>query len=79
MPEKRSPLGNILKVTQNLDGTSLVRLDNGPASKIDIVCHTETLEPLLASDMAAIQEHLMSRKPGHFRTKSLSDRYSIVT
>lgn len=66
---EESPLGNILKTTHNMDGTSQVRIDNGPTHTITIVTHTELLGDLTATDMRSIRDHLMSRKPGHFRVK----------
>jgi hypothetical protein len=70
MTTSKSPLGQVLKVKQNLDGMSRVQIDNGATSTINIICHTEGLESLLQEDLAAIREHLMTRKPGHFRRKS---------
>lgn len=61
--------GRVLKVQSQASGHSVVQLDNGPFRTISLVCHTETLSDLLASDGAELWEHLMTRKPGHFRRK----------
>lgn len=64
-----NPKGRVLKVRSRLDGTSAVTLDNGPFRTITIHTHTENLGVLTSEDTAALVEHLMTRKPGHFRTK----------
>jgi hypothetical protein len=69
MVAKPDPKGRLLKTAHHVDGTSMAVLDNGATSTITIMCHSETLPDLLASDLAAIQAHLMTRAPGHFRKK----------
>jgi hypothetical protein len=69
MSTKQSPLGQVIKFRHLPDGTSRVVLDNGPVSTITITCHAEQFPDLMASDLSAIREHLMTRKPGHFRKK----------
>lgn len=66
------PEGKILKVKQAPDGLSTVQLDNGIPHTITILTRTEELGGLLGSDLADIREHLMTRKPGHFRRKAAS-------
>jgi hypothetical protein len=65
-----NPRGQILRVRSRLDGMSAVQLDNGPFRKITIHTRTEDLGVLMGHDMTALVEHLMTRKPGHFRKKS---------
>jgi len=67
--EGSSPKGQILKVSSNLDGMSRVVVDNGPFSVLTLHCRTEDLGDLLEADVAALRNHLMTRKPGHFRIK----------
>lgn len=70
-PEKVSePLGQVLQIRSRLSGMSAVKLDNGPFETLTIHTRTEELGNLLAEDQRALREHLMSRKPGHFRTKA---------
>lgn len=61
--------GTILKVKPHTNGTHSVVLDNGPVRTISIITRSDQLPELLASDTKAIREHLMTRKPGHFRKK----------
>ena len=63
------PEGNILAITANVNGTHTIKIDNGPTKVISIVTNSELLGDLLSADLAAIREHLMTRKPGHFRRK----------
>ncbi len=69
MSEPADPKGRILKVSHHPDGTSRVILDNGVTDTITIVCHSEMLPGLLAEDMRKIRAHLMTRAPGHFRSR----------
>lgn len=69
MSESQDPKGKILKVTHHNDGTSRVVLDNGVVNTITIVTHSETLPELLGIDMRAIREHLLTRRPGHYRKR----------
>jgi hypothetical protein len=62
-------LGRVLKVKRDLSALSQVVLDNGTTGTITIATRPDQLEGLLASDLAAIHEHLMTRKPGRFRVK----------
>lgn len=64
-----SPLAQVLQVRSNLSGMSKVTLDNGPFKTLTLHCRTEELGPLMAEDMAALREHLLTRKRGHFRAK----------
>lgn len=64
-----NPRGNPLEIKRRLDGLSTVKLDNGIAHTLTIMCHTETLGDLLDSDLKGIVAHLHSREPGHFRKK----------
>jgi hypothetical protein len=66
---KQAPEGQILSTKRGWDGLSSVKIDNGIPHTITIVAQTETLSDLLACDLAEIREHLMTRKPGHFRRK----------
>lgn len=77
MPEYKLPSkstidaakGSLLSVTHHPDGTSLVKLDNGPTMVINIITLGSDLPTLLNTDLKEIQEHLMTRRPGHFRKK----------
>jgi hypothetical protein len=64
------PEGQVLKVRNHNSGLSTVELDNGVPHTITIVSRTEDLHILLGTDLADVREHLMTRKPGHFRRKS---------
>jgi hypothetical protein len=64
------PLGRVLKVRQDLSPLSQVILDNGPTGTITILSRPDQLPGLLDSDLAAIHEHLLTRKPGRFRKKA---------
>lgn len=66
---ERELRGRVLEVKSQLSGHSTVKLDNGPVKTITLVCHTETLGDLLGADTKVLWEHLMTRKPGHFRVK----------
>jgi hypothetical protein len=66
---RRPPEGQILKVQQHWDGLSSVKLDNGVPHTISILTRTENLADLLGTDLAEIRAHLMTRRPGHFRSK----------
>lgn len=66
----KPPEGQILKVQNHWDGLSSVKLDNGVPHTITILTRTEELHNLLGTDLADIREHVMTRKPGHFRSKS---------
>jgi hypothetical protein len=68
----QDPRGRILEIKKLLDGTSRVKLDNGPFSTITIHTHTEDLETLLTQDFTKLRVHLMTRGPGHFRKKQRS-------
>lgn len=70
MSENQDPKGRVLKVTHHKDGTSRVVLDNGVVSTVTLVTHSEDLPVLLGQDMRAIREHLLTRRKGHFRSKS---------
>lgn len=48
---------------------STVLVDNGPFHTVSIHCRTEDLVQLTSADTAALVEHLMTRKTGHFRRK----------
>jgi hypothetical protein len=61
--------GTVLSLTPHLDGTSLIKLDNGPARTINIVTLSSAVSDLLNADTKLIREHLMTRRPGHFRRK----------
>lgn len=61
--------GRILKVTPHINGTHSVKVDNGPVRTINIITRSDQLPGLLAADMAAIVDHMMTRRPGHFRRK----------
>ena len=63
------PRGRVLQVKTHLSGMSQVVLDNGPFRTVTIHTRTEDLGGLVTADLAAIREHLMTRKPGHFRKK----------
>lgn len=63
------PTGRILKITPTLAGTHHVKIDNGPVHTITVVCQSEDLPALLGADLKAIRDHLMTRRPGHFRKK----------
>lgn len=69
MTSKPDPKGRILKVSSRLDGLSTVVVDNGPFRTVSIHTRTEDLAQLTSEDTAALVEHLMTRKAGHFRTK----------
>jgi hypothetical protein len=66
------PRGQRLKISSNLSGMSQVVLDNGPFRTITVHTRTEDLGALLGVDGAELVEHLMTRKPGHFRQKPRS-------
>jgi hypothetical protein len=68
------PRGQILGISRLLDGTSQVKVDNGPFRTITIHCLTEQLGDLASSDMLAIRAHLMSRERTHFRRKTAANR-----
>lgn len=70
MTTPADPRGRVLKITHQPTGHSQVVIDNGVVSTITIHCQAETLHHLLAADLPAIREHLVTRKPGHFRKKS---------
>lgn len=61
--------GTVLGITPHLDGTSHIRLDNGPVRTINIITLSSAVPDLLAADTRKIREHLMTRRPGHFRQK----------
>lgn len=63
------PLGQVLKISSKLNGMTQVKLDNGPFQMITLHCRTEGLADLMSADLRAVQAHLMSRRPGRFRTK----------
>jgi len=65
----RAQLGRILKIQRDLSPLSRVILDNGLTGTITIASRPDQLPDLLASDLAAIHEHLMTRKPGRWRVK----------
>jgi hypothetical protein len=66
---KQPPEGRILKVTQAYDGLSTVKLDSSLPHTITILTRTEDLGTLLGTDLAEIRTHLLTRRPGHFRSK----------
>jgi hypothetical protein len=68
----KPPEGQPLQVKHNMDGLTQVKLDNGVPHAITILTRTEDFPALMGSDLAAIREHLMTRKPGHFRSKRTS-------
>jgi len=61
--------GRILKVTRNTEGLARVTLDNGLTGTITILSRNDQLPDLLDADLAAIREHLVTRKPGRLRVK----------
>jgi len=63
------PKGQILAATHHPDGHATLVLDNGPARKITILCHSEKLAELIGAGGETLVEHITTRKPGHFRTK----------
>jgi hypothetical protein len=69
MSTDSSPLGQILSIKNLSDGTTRVKIDNGIVNTITITCHAEQLQDLLATDMKELRDHMMTRKPGHFRRK----------
>ena len=69
MSASKDPRGNLLRVERKLDGYTRVALDNGPASVINLMVPTESLDDLLSTDLRRVWEHVMTRKPGHFRKK----------
>ena len=69
MSVPQDPRGNLLAVSRHLDGYSRVKLDNGPASVINLLVPTELVDDLLSTDLRQVWEHVMTRKPGHFRKK----------
>ncbi len=74
LPESSKPLrraseGRILKVVKDTGSLSKVVVDNGVTHTITILSRPDQLPDLLASDMDAIREHLVTRKPGRFRKK----------
>ncbi len=66
---QESPRGRILRITDHNDGTSRIKLDNGPDKTITIVTHSELLPGLLGQDLKAIHAHLLTRYPGRWRQK----------
>jgi hypothetical protein len=68
-PSRPEPLGRVLKVKRDTSALSQVILDNGLIGTITILSRPDQLPALLNSDLVAIHEHLLSRKPGHFRVK----------
>lgn len=62
--------GNLLTVKQHWDGLSSVKLDNGIPHTLTILTRTESLGDLLGTDLAEMRAHLMTRHPGHFRSKT---------
>lgn len=64
-----SPEGQILAVKHSLDGFSQVTLDNGIPYRLHILTRAEDFPILLSSDLQAIRAHLLTRGPGHFRSK----------
>jgi len=66
----KDPRGNLLKVEKQLSGHTRVVLDNGPFRTISILARTEDLSSLLDTGTEVLWEHLMTRKPGHFRKKN---------
>ena len=69
MSETPDLRGRILKVERPETGYSQVVLDNGVSNTITVVCLAEQLGDLLSTDSRQIWEHLVTRKPGHFRSK----------
>ena len=69
MSEPNDPRGRVLKVSPRLDGMTSVVLDNGISNTITVHVFTEDLEQLMAANPRAIWEHIVTRKPGHFRKK----------
>ncbi len=69
MKDPKDPRGNLLKVKHLMSGHTKVTIDNGPFSTITVVTPTELLSDLLDTGTDQIREHLMTRKPGHFRKK----------
>jgi hypothetical protein len=63
------PEGKMLSVKNHWDGLSVVKVDNGVPHTISILTRTEVLGDLLSSDLTEIRAHLMTRHPGHFRSK----------
>lgn len=63
------PRGQVLRVRSRLNGMSTLQLDNGPFRTVTLHTRTEDLAGLMGEDLSAIVEHLMTRKPGHFRRK----------
>jgi hypothetical protein len=61
--------GNVIQANQGETGWGKVVLDNGPVSSITIHARTDSYADLLDSDLKDIYEHLLTRKPGHFRQK----------
>jgi hypothetical protein len=68
-PAKTNPRGTLLKLIHSPSGLSRVVLDNGFADTVTVHCRAEDAHILLDSNLPAIVEHLMTRKPGHFRWK----------
>jgi hypothetical protein len=69
----KPPEGQILKVSNQWDGLSSVRLDNGIPHTLTLITRTEVLADLLGTDLAEIRAHLMTRQPGHFRRKTVTE------
>jgi hypothetical protein len=69
MSDSRQLRGRVLKVQNRPDGMSSVVLDNGISNTITVHVFTEDLHNLLNSDTRGLWEHIVTRKPGHFRKK----------
>lgn len=69
MPSNPELLGRVLKVKQDTSALAQVVLDNGVTGTITILSRPDQMPDLMAADMAAIHEHLTTRKPGRFRKK----------
>jgi hypothetical protein len=69
MSTGKEPLGKLLKITPHMDGTHTVILDNGPVSTLTIVTLSADLAELLGTDLSTVRDHLMTRRPNHFRVK----------
>jgi hypothetical protein len=63
------PEGRILSSKHSPDGLSQVTLDNGAFHRITVVTRTEDFHLLAGVDLAELRAHLMTRLPGHFRSK----------
>lgn len=66
---RRELLGRVLRVQRDTSPLAKLILDNGAIGTITILSRNDQLPGLLESDLAAIHEHLITRKAGRLRKK----------